>query len=322
MLADLSERVRLRLLRVLEQEELSVGEAASVVQLPQSTVSRHLKVLLEGGWLVKRTEATATLYRLIPEELSPGGKGLWDTIRVQLEEEGTREGRGDASSHASSIAADLAEDSRRLVGVIAERRTDSQTFFGRVAGQWDDVRTDLFGSRFTLQGMLALMPRDWVVADLGCGTGNASELLAPLVKQVYAIDQSAPMLAAAKKRLAGHANITFLRGDLERAPLDDASVDVTVAMLVLHHIDQPLPACKEMRRVIKTGGTCLIVDMIDHDRTIYKHTMGHRWMGFTPARISTLLCDAGFEDPRYVELGPDPSARGPGLFACTAYATG
>lgn len=325
LLADLGERVRLRLLRVLLQEELSVGEAASVVQLPQSTVSRHLKLLSEGGWVVKRTEGTATLYRLIPEELAPGARALWEAVLLQLAG-GHTCAHGAATSGAplpttSKLPADLAEDLRRLAGVLADRRTDSQAFFGRVAGQWDDLRTDLFGSRFTLQGVLTLLPRDWSIADLGCGTGNASELLAPLVKKVYAIDQSPPMLAAAKKRLSAFSNISFLRGDLERVPLDDGAVDLAVAVLVLHHVEDPMPACREMRRVVKPGGQCLVIDMIEHDRTIYKHTMGHRWMGFTEARIGGLLHDAGFERPRFVVLPSDPDARGPGLFACTAFAT-
>lgn len=349
-LVDLGERVRLRLLRILELEELSVGEAASVVQLPQSTVSRHLKVLADGGWIVKRAEGTATLYKLIVGELSTGMGVLWETIRGQLECEGVdaasgqsrpqknpdRQGAGHSSSSNSPLAyargslrnghrtlpTDLAEDTRRLAGVITDRRTDSQAFFGRVAGQWDDLRTDLFGDRFTLNGLLTLLPREWTVADLGCGTGNASELLAPLVKQVYAIDQSAPMLAAAKKRLHGHTNISFLRGDMHGIPLENASVDATVTVLVLHHIERPLEACREIRRVLRPGGTCLIIDMIEHDRSIYKHTMGHRWLGFTEEKIGGLLIEAGFEKPRFNVLSPDPGARGPGLFACTAYAAG
>src|SRR5262245_49668030 len=105
-LADLGERVRLRLLRVLEREELSVGEVASIVQLPQSTVSRHLKVLGDGQWLAKRTEGTATLYRLVLDDLAPGARALWTAIRDQM-------GRGDEGGN-SAEALELAEDDRRL----------------------------------------------------------------------------------------------------------------------------------------------------------------------------------------------------------------
>jgi ArsR family transcriptional regulator len=311
-LADLGERVRLRLLRVLEREELSVGEVASVVQLPQSTVSRHLKVLGDGQWLAKRTEGTATLYRLVLDDLPPGARALWMAIRDQM-------GRGDEGGN-SAEALELAEDDRRLASVLAERRMDSQAFFGRVAGQWDDLRTNLFGSRFTHDALLALLPREWTVADLGCGTGNASELLAPLVKQVVAVDQSMPMLKAAKKRLAAHPNIKFVCGTLEQLPLESESVDAAVSVLVLHHVPDPLAALKEVRRVLRPGGVAMICDMIEHNRSMYQHTMGHRWLGFSQERIVSLMREAGLTEARFLVLPSDPEARGPGLFSCVGRA--
>ena len=310
-LAALGEMIRLRLLRLLEREELSVGELARVVQLPQSTVSRHLKVLADGGWLVKRAEGTATLYRLISDDMDPAARELWLTVRDQLS---ARTGdNGDDSP-------ELAEDLRRLGAVLADRRGDSQAFFGRVVGQWDDVRTELFGDKATFQALLTLLPRDWTVADLGCGTGNASELLAPNVGRVVAVDQSIPMLKAARKRLAEFRNVEFRRGDLERIPLPDRSVDAAVCVLVLHHVEDPAGACTEIARILKPGGTALIVDMIEHDRASYKHTMGHRWLGFSRKMMEGLATRAGLASPRYLELASHPEAKGPGLFACTAFA--
>lgn len=311
-LADLGERVRLRLMRVLEREELSVGEVANVVQLPQSTVSRHLKVLSDGQWLGKRTEGTATLYRLVLDDLSPGARALWTAIREQM-------GRGEEGG-SSADALELAEDDRRLSCVVAERRMDSQAFFGRVAGQWDDLRTNLFGSRFTHDALLALVPRHWTVADLGCGTGNASELLAPLVQHVYAVDQSVPMLKAAKKRLFAHENISFVCGTMEQLPLETASVDAAVSMLVFHHVNDPLAALREVKRVLRPGGVAMICDMIEHNRAVYQHTMGHRWLGFSQERITSLMVEAGLVSPRFLVLSSDSDARGPGLFSCTATA--
>ena len=309
-LADLGERVRLRLLRVLEREELSVGEVASVVQLPQSTVSRHLKVLGDGQWLVKRTEGTATLYRLLLDDLAPGARALWVTIREQM-------GRADEGG-TSAESLELAEDDRRLVAVVADRRMDSQAFFGRVAGEWDDLRTNLFGSRFTHDALLALLPREWKVADLGCGTGNASELLAPLVQHVFAVDQSMPMLKAARKRLAAHDNISFVCGTMEQLPLETGAVDAAVSVLVFHHVSDPLAALREVKRVLRPGGTAMICDMIEHNRAVYQHTMGHRWLGFSEDRIVSLMQEAGLRDPRFRVLPSDSDARGPGLFSCTA----
>ena len=310
-LAALSEPVRLRILRVLEREELSVGEVARVVQLPQSTVSRHLKLLSDSGWIAKRADGTATFYRLTLDDLHTSGRAVWLAVRELLR-----------SPEAKKSGMDPDEDLRRLASVLSERREDSQGFFGRLAGQWDDMRTELFGARFTPLGLLGLLSREWTVADLGCGTGNASELLAPLVKRVVAVDQSQPMLAAARKRLEGVKNVEFVEGELTDLPLKDASVDVAVCMLVLHHVEKPTEALSEMRRIVRPGGIGLIVDMVEHDRAVYRHSMGHRWLGFPEQQIANFMISAGFDKPRYMPLASDPNAKGPGLFACTAHVPG
>ncbi|MBX3367829.1 MAG: methyltransferase domain-containing protein [Phycisphaeraceae bacterium] len=306
-LSDVSELVRLRVLRILEQEELSVGEIAQIVQLPQSTVSRHLKILADGQWLLRRAAGTATLYRLILDDLPAESRSLWLAIRDQLPESG-----------------DLAEDARRLRAVLAQRDADPQAFFGRVVGEWDRIRSDWFGDRFTPAALLSLIPSGWTVADLGCGTGNAAELLAPNVKRVHAVDQSLPMLTAAKKRLSGFSNVSFHQGTLEHIPLDDGSVDAIVSVLVLHHVPEPLDALREMRRILRgdhasgTGGVALIVDMLDHDRTEYRHTMAHKHLGFAPKAMHKLCKDAGFASTVVRPLASEPDAKGPGLFVAVA----
>ena len=302
LLAALSEPLRLRALRVLESEELSVGEIGRVLQVPQSTVSRHLRTLLDGGWVLSRTEGTSTLYRLLMDELSPQLRDVWLAVRSQLG--GTLE---------------AAEDRRRLDAVIAERREDTRAFFGRIAGEWDGVRNELFGDRATLRALLPLIPPTWTVADLGCGTGNAAELLAPCVERVIAVDQSPEMLDAARTRLGAYTNVEFREGDLEHLPLTDGAVDAAVCVLVLHHMNEPEAACREMARVLQPGGVLLIVDMIEHDRATYRHTMGHRWLGFGVAQMIRMLASAGLERTRFLTLAAETNAKGPGLFACTAY---
>jgi len=212
------------------------------------------------------------------------------------------------------------EDSRRVAAVLGERRLDSQAFFGRVAGEWDDVRNRLFGTGFTARGLLALMSPRWVVADLGCGTGNATELLAPHVERVIAVDQVEPMLEAARLRLGGVKNVQFAAGSAEKLPLKDGSVDAAVCNLVLHHIKEPVKALQEMRRILRAdrgGGVVLIVDMVEHDREEYRHTMGHASLGFSGETMTGMMKEAGFTGARVVELERDPEGKGPGLFAAT-----
>lgn len=297
-LAVLSEPVRLRVLRVLESHELSVGEVSKVVQLPQSTVSRHLKLLADAGWLDRRSEGPATLYRLVLDDLPPAARSIWVPVREQI-----------------SNGSETAEDLRRVAAVLAERRTDSQSFFGRVAGEWDAMRNELFGASFSASALLGLIPSNWVIADLGCGTGNAAELLAPVVKQVIAVDQSDAMLVAARQRLAPFKNVEFVRGDLEKIPLANASVDVAAMMLVLHHITEPDAAIAEARRIIRPGGALVLLDMVAHDRADYRQTMGHKHLGFARPNVEGMLSAAGFKEINHRELPRDTSARGPGLFA-------
>lgn len=303
-IAALGDGVRLRVARIVQSHELAVGEIGKVLQLPQSTVSRHLKALADAGWVRRRQEGTASLFTLVPDDLSPGTRAVWAALRAEAD------GMSDA-----------ADDDRRVRAVLAERRTDSQSFFGRVAGEWDAVRNDLFGVRFTSHALLALLRKDWVVADLGCGTGNAAELLAPFVRHVFAVDNSPPMLAAAKDRLRGVKNVTFVESSVEKSMLPDRGVDAVVSVLLLHHLDDPVVCLREARRTLRTnhgGGTMLVVDMLAHSRDDYRRTMGHRHLGFSPQRMREMFRAGGFADTTYHELPGDPDGKGPGLFVATA----
>lgn len=303
ILTALGEQVRLRILRVLEREELSVGEVASVVQLPQSTVSRQLKALSEGGWLVRRADGPATMYRLMLDDLPPAARAVWVALRDHLGQ-----------------TAEFGEDQRRLGSVLAERMTDSQSFFGRVAGEWDDLRNELFGVGFTSRALLGLLDPSWTVIDAGCGTGNASELLAPFVSRVIAVDENPAMLSAARKRLGGRSNVEFVRGSLEAMPLESGSADAAVCVLVLHHVTDPGPALAEMRRALRPGGVALVVDMLRHDREEYRRSMGHKHLGFAEAEVSAMLERAGFEGVRVAALPGETHAKGPSLFAASGRA--
>jgi ArsR family transcriptional regulator len=299
--AALSEMIRLRIGRLLDSHELTVGEIAKVVQLPQSTVSRHLKVLTDAGFLARRADGTATLYRHILDDLDPDARSLWQTVSAQL-------------SGDPAVEADL----RRARTVLAERSTDSVSFFGRIAGEWDSVRQELFGGSFTARALLRFVPAEWVIADLGCGTGNGAELIAPYVKEVIAVDQSRPMLDAARKRLAGLSNVRFVDGPLEALPLDASCVDAAMCLMVLHHVAEPREALSEMRRIVRPGGRVVIVDMFEHDRAEYRQTMGHRHLGFSQERMAGMLGEAGFGEVSIMPLAADADARGPGMFVAVA----
>ena len=300
-LASLADTTRSRILLLLDRHELTVSELCGIVQLPQSTVSRHLKALADSGWVASRAEGTSNLYTMTRDDLDASARRLWALVREQV---------------GSSPAA--AQDQRRMQAALAERRTKSQEFFSSSAGQWDRVRDDLFGDRFHLAALAAFAQRHWTVGDLGCGTGQVSTVLAPFVERVIAVDSSAAMLQAAKKRLQGIDNIELRRGELEALPIDDARLDAATLMLVLHHVPEPARALAEVARVLKPGGRAVLVDMLPHDRESYRQQMGHVWLGFSDAQMRHLFSQSAFEDVRIVVLPADVRSKGPGLFVATA----
>jgi ArsR family transcriptional regulator len=194
--------------------------------------------------------------------------------------------------------------------VLARRRSRSQEFFASAAGQWDRLREDLFGPTTHLQALLGWLDEEWVVGDLGCGTGQVSETLAPFVSRVIAIDGSADMLETARARLRGVRNVEFRHATLERLPLEDESLDAACVMLVLHHVPDPGKVLAEASRVLRPGGRLVLVDMQPHDREEYRRTMGHVWLGFSERQMRRLLDGSGLDGVRWHPLASDPRAKG------------
>ncbi len=301
-MVELADITRCRLLHAIERQELTVGELSLALQLPQSTVSRHLRILADQAWVTSRAEGASRWYRL-NLRLDPEMDALWRLVLASLQ-------RTPA----------VLQDAARIDAVIAARRAGSQAFFATASAKWDALRTTMYGARADLSATLALLDSWMVVGDLGCGTGSLSAALAPHVAQVHAVDASPSMLATAALRLGALRNVSITEGTLEQLPLPEKSLDVAILMLVLHHVPEPAVALAEVRRVLRPEGRVLIADMRPHAQESYRQQMGHVWLGFDEPTLSSWLQDAGFAGVRYVPLAVDPDATGPALFTATARA--
>lgn len=305
-LTVLAEPIRVRLLRVVAREELAVGELARVLQTSQPTVSRHLKLLDAGGWVLRRKVGTATYYRLAPDALDPESRRLWEVVLAEVEAE------------ADDPASLWAEDLRRLDGVLSQRAADSAELFRRLGGRWDGVRRELFGEGFVVPLLVAMFPDDRVYADLGCGTGAMLPVLAGAASRVIGVDREEAMLKVAAERVAGLPNVELRPGLLDALPIADASVHVALCGLVLHHVRELEPVAREVARVLAPGGRWVIVDMVEHDREEYRTTMGHQHLGFSEAAVAALAEVGGLRLRSRRVLPPDPEALGPALFVAVA----
>src|ERR1017187_3914959 len=164
-LTALADPIRARLLLVLDRHELTVSELRAALQLPQSTVSRHLRVLADAGWVASREDGTSNRYRMSARELDAGARRLWQSVREEV-----------------SAMATAARDAERVRSVMAARRSTSQRFFASRPGEWGRLRAELFGTRTELLALLGLLDARWTVGDLGCGTGQLADAMAPFVK--------------------------------------------------------------------------------------------------------------------------------------------
>lgn len=303
-LQSLADATRNRLLLLLEQHELTVGELCAALQVPQSTASRHLKVLADDGWVTSRADGTSRHYRMAGTDLDPAARRLWHVVREQV---------------VNSPAA--ARDAERLRDVLAARRAESEAFFESAAGQWDRLRNELFGARTELLPLVGLLEPSWVVADLGCGTGHLTQLVAPFVKQVIAVDASAAMLRSARARIGSMPNVEVRRGDLEALPIDSGAVDLACLVLVLPYVAEPAAVIAEAARALKPGGRLLVTDLMPHERAEYRQTMGHQRQGVSDTDVVSWLAGAGLAQPRYVPLPMAPDAKGPRLFTAAGIKT-
>ena len=277
-LRALSDPTRVRIVALLEKDELSVNELQQITRMGQSRISTHLGLLQDSGLVQSRREGKRTFYKLNAQ--ANGGAAEF----VQLAVRGVKE----LSEHTS--------DQINLKRILNRRREQAQVYFNQVAGRFDRV----YGPGRSWQAfghlLLRILP-PLVVADLGSGEGLLSELLARRCKKVIAVDNSEKIVAfgAAKAKKNNLRNLEFRLGDLQNPPIEPESVDLAILSQALHHAEEPAKALAGAYRVLKPGGQVMILDLAKHNFEEAHKLYGDRWLGLAESDLHRWLEEAGFK---------------------------
>ena len=286
----LSDEGRLRILRAVEISELSVAEIVQALKMPQSSGSRHLKPLRDSGLLETRREGTSVYYRR--------GPVFQDASFAQLLTEKLAELHGADCDRAA------------VDRVLEQRRKESTKFFDEIAGRYSSL-TQPGGGWQGLAAALAAGFSGKLVADIGCGEGDLTLLLARFAKRVTAVDISAQMLRVVQERSADAGvagRVTVEKGDLENLPLKTQSEDAVFVSQVLHHAVRPAMALKEAGRVLKPGGQLILLELARHDQEWVRDEWADQWLGFSERELKGWLNEAGLKTQIFQTLeGPEPA---------------
>ncbi len=276
-LRALADATRLRILALLEQDELSVYELQEITHMGQSRISTHLGLLQEAGFLQSRREGKRSFYRRLPLADAPTRDFLQFAMR------GAKE------------MSEFSADQINLKRILSRRREQAQVYFNQVAGRFD--RSYGPGRSWQAFGhlLLRILP-PLTVADLGSGEGLLSELLARRCQRVIAVDNSERMVefGARKARKNGLKNLEFRLGDLQNPPLEPASVDLVILSQALHHAEEPIQALQGAGRILRPGGQIMILDLLQHHFEQARELYGDRWLGFAESDLDRWLQEAGF----------------------------
>ncbi|MDR0339807.1 MAG: metalloregulator ArsR/SmtB family transcription factor [Desulfovibrio sp.] len=292
----LADATRLRLLAVLSRHELNVNELVLILEMGQSRISRHLKILSSSGLLTWRREGLWVFYSTAQ---SGRARTFIDAVRPFMD--------GDPA---------LKTDLDMAAGMIEERVHKTRQFFNAIAEDWDKLSREVLGAFDLAEAVARYMPPCAVAADLGCGTGNVLSAMLAKAGTVIGVDGSPRMLELARRRFSKETDRVSMRiGDLSHLPLADGEAEFVSLNMVLHHIPQPVAVLEEIRRVLSPSGRLVLTDFNRHEYESMRHEYGDHWLGFDRESLHGFLERAGF---RVQESRVAPVERGLSLHIIVA----
>jgi ArsR family transcriptional regulator len=277
LLADPS---RLRILLLVEREELSVAELQEILGMGQSRISTHLAQLKQAGLVEDRRNGKSILYRLKHGIQSNGFSQMLGVLR-----------------QAAAEIPEAEQDSEALRLALRRRQDKMRSYFDELAGKFGRNYVPGRSWQGLAETLLTLMP-PMVIADLGAGEGTFSQLLARRSKKVIAVDNSEKMVEYGRELAAKHGvkNLEYRKGDLEEVPIRDATVDLAFFSQALHHAQHPDRAVEEASRILKPGGRIVVLDLLRHNYEEARELYADLWLGFTEVEVTRFLRQAGFKN--------------------------
>ncbi len=278
LLGLLADPTRMRLLALLDEHELSVAELTRITGVPQPRVSTHLGKLKDAGFIRDRRVGTSIFYRVDEARTPAAARAAWNTIAAGLD---------DAVLH---------DDRERCDEVLQARSREAEwpdTVAGRMEHHYSPGRTWEATAR-AFVGLIQLGD----VLDIGSGDGVIAQLLSPRARTYTCIDRSAKVIEAARARLRSSPNVELLCGDMHALPLADASFDQVLSFSVLTYAEDPRAALRESLRVLRPGGTLILVTLHEHRHREISSAYHHVNDGFAPDDLQALLEEVGFEVER------------------------
>jgi len=278
---------RLRILLLLQGEELSVAELQEILAMGQSTISTHLSQLRQAGLVEDRRVGKSSLYKLTFEDEGGIVEKLLEQARPEIPEATT--------------------DQATMRRVVKKRQDRMRSFFDSVAGRLGKDYVPGKSWKGVAEALLRLMP-PMVIADLGAGEGAFALLLAQRATKVIAVDTSARMIEVGRELVQRHGvtNVEYRQGDMEEVPIDDAAVDLVFFSQSLHHALHPEGALREAWRILKPGGQVIILDLLQHRYEEAREAYADEWLGFSETEMESMLTRTGFANPETSVVHKEP----------------
>jgi ArsR family transcriptional regulator len=275
----LSDATRLRILLLLEREELSVAELQDILSMGQSSISTHLSQMRQAGLVEDRRTGKNVLYRLPgPQSRMEGFSGVLELAHMAARE-----------------VPEASQDEEALRLALLKRRDKVKAYFDELAGKFGRQYVPGRSWKGLAETLLKLMP-PMEIADLGAGEGTFSQLLAQRAARVIAVDNSEKMVeyGAQLAREHGLNNLEYRLGDMEALPIEDSSVDLAFFSQSLHHAQHPERAVREAYRIVRPGGRIAVLDLLKHHMEEARELYADTWLGFSEVELSGFLKQAGF----------------------------